>query len=83
MQTHTQDKEIHDMTMTAAETLIEQGEIQAMQESVIKLIRHRFEEVSDSIISKLRQTGDISYLDTLFDQILEASSLDDIDLPNK
>lgn len=90
---HTQDKEILNMVMTGAEMLIEQGikkgieqgieqgEIQAKQDTVIKLLQYMFDEVPDAIVNQLRQIKELSQLDTLFHQALNATSLDDIDLP--
>ncbi|MCG9128205.1 Rpn family recombination-promoting nuclease/putative transposase [Candidatus Poribacteria bacterium] len=90
MQRHTQDKEVQDMVMTSAELLIEkgvtqgieQGIIQEKQNSVIRLIQHKFDEVPDSFAKSLREITDIIQLESLFDDVLNASNLDDIELPD-
>jgi predicted transposase YdaD len=60
---------------------IEQGEIRAKQAAVIRLLRFQFPEVSDAVIDDIRTIADLSHLDTLFEQVLAATTLDDIDLP--
>lgn len=94
MQMHTQDKEVQDMVMTSAELLIEkgvtqgieqgrqQGIIQEKQNSVIRLIQHKFDDVPDNFPKFLREITDIVQLESLFDDVLNASNLDDIELPS-
>ena len=82
MQTHIQDKEVQDMVMTSAELLIEkgvmQGIIQEKQNSVIRLSQHKFNEVPDSFANKVRQINDLVQLDSLFEEVLKSSRLDDV-----
>ena len=59
---------------------IEQGEFRTKQEYVIKLLTHQFPEISDTVVEEIREIKEFSRLDTLFDQILTATTLEDIDL---
>ena len=93
MQLHTQDIEVQDMVMTSAELLIEKGVIQGIEQgrqqgiiqekrnSVIRLIQHKFDEVPESLAKSLGEITDIVQLSSLFEDVLNASSLDDIELP--
>ena len=58
----------------------EQGETEAKQTAVIKLLTHQFPDVSDTVVEAIHRIQERSRLDTLFDQILTATSFDDIDL---
>ena len=60
---------------------IEQGIIQEKRNSVIKLIQHKFDEVPESLAKSLEEITDIVQLSSLFKDVLNASSLDDIELP--
>ena len=59
---------------------IAQGETEAKQTAVIKLLTHQFPDVSDTVVEAIHTIQERSRLDTLFDQILTATSFDDIDL---
>ena len=56
------------------------GETQAKRDDVIKLLTHQFPDVSDTVVTAIHEIQERSRLDTLFDQILTATSFDDIDL---
>lgn len=56
------------------------GETQAKRDVVIKLLTHQFPDVSDTVVTAIHEIQERSRLDTLFDQILTATSFDDIDL---
>ena len=58
----------------------EQGKTQEKRDVVIKLLTHQFPDVSDAVITAIHAIQERSRLDTLFDQILTATSFDDIDL---
>ena len=58
---------------------IEQGETQAKRDNVIKLLTYQYPDVSDAVIEAIHEIQERSHLDTLFDQILSATSFDDID----
>ena len=60
---------------------IEQGIIQEKRNSVIRLIQHKFDEVPESLAKSLEEITDIVQLSSLFEDVLNASSLDDIELP--
>ena len=59
---------------------IAQGETRAKRENVLKLLTHQFPDVSDTVVEAIHTIQERSRLDTLFDQILTATSFDDIDL---
>ncbi len=59
---------------------IEQGETRAKRDSVIKLLTHQFPDVSDALVEAIHGIEECSRLDTLFEQILSATSFEDIDL---
>ena len=90
LETHTEDEEVQNIIMTGAEALIEQGKaegieqgkVDAKQAAVVKLLYHQFPDVSSEISDEIGKIQDLTYLETLFDQILEAATLDDVDLPN-
>ncbi len=91
---HIQDtprkEEIGKMAQTMAEYLIEQGEkrgekrgeTRAKREVLLKLLRHQFDSVPESLTSKIASTRSLSQLDTLIDRVVTAESLDDIDWEN-
>ena len=74
------------MAQTMAEYLIEQGErrgeTQAKREAVLKLLRIRFDSVPESVTSRITSIRSLSRLDTLFDRVATAKTLDDIDWEN-
>ena len=83
MKAQTQDEEVQNMVLTSAEALILQGGIRAKQESILKLMQHKFDGVPDSVTDRITQIDDISRLDTLFEEVIKASTLIDIDLTGK
>ena len=66
------------MAQTMAQYLIEQGETQAKRDAVLKLLRLRFDLVPESLINKISTTPSLSQLDTLFERVATAKTLDDI-----
>ncbi len=78
------------MAQTMAEHLIEQGktqgieqgEIQAKQAALLKLLESRFDSPSESITKEIALIQNLSRLDSLFDQALTAKTLNEIDLHN-
>lgn len=71
------------MAQTMAEYLMEQGErrgeTQAKRESVLKLLRLRFDIAPETVINKIAAIRSLSRLDTLFERVATAKTLDDID----
>ncbi len=61
---------------------IEQGRIYEKRTAVLKLVRHRFADISDSILNEISGIDDLVCLDDLFDQILTAETFEDIDFSN-
>ena len=62
---------------------IEQGETQAKQAAVLKLLRFRFESVPESVTNQITHIQSLSRLDLLFENVLTAQTLDEIDLQNR
>ena len=92
--THTEDEEVERIIMTGIETLIQQGHEQGKAEGieqgktqrikekrtdVLKLVGHRFTDISYTILNEISGIDDLVRLDDLFDQVLAAESFDDID----
>ena len=59
---------------------IEQGETRAKQEAVLKLLRFRFDSVPESVTHQITRIQSLSRLDLLFEKVLTAQTLDEIDL---
>ncbi len=57
----------------------EQGRIDEKRTAVLKVVRHRFANISDVILNEISGIDDLVHLDDLFDQVLTAESFDDID----
>ena len=62
---------------------IEQGETRAKQEALLKLIRFRFDSAPESATSQITRIRSLSRLDLLFESVLAAQTLDEIDLQNR
>ncbi len=62
---------------------IEQGEIRAKQAAVLKLIQFRFDDIPESITNQIVSIQDLSRLDSLFEEVWDADSLDEIDFRNR
>ena len=56
-----------------------QGEMEAKQVAIIKLLTHQFPDVPHTFVEAIHEIQERSRLDILFDQILIATSFDDID----
>lgn len=80
-------EEVGIMAQTMAEHLIErgeeQGETRAKQEALLKLIRFQFDSVPESVINQITLIQSHSRLDLLFERVLTAQTLDEIDLQNR
>ena len=70
-------KSMVDVTLEQGKAI---GETQAKRDVVIKLLTHQFPDVSDAVVTSIHEIQERSRLDTLFDQILTATSIDDIDM---
>ena len=89
--TRTEDEEVKRIIMTGAEALIlqgleqgkaeglEQGRINEKRIDVLKIVRYRFSEKSDTVFNEIIAIDDLVYLDELFDQVLTAETFEDID----
>ena len=58
------------------------GETRAKREILLKLLRHQFDSVPEAVSNKIASTRSLSRLDTLFDRVVTAETLDDIDWEN-
>ena len=74
------EEEVEIMVKSMADVWMEKGIAQAKRDDVIKLLTHQFPDVSDTVVEAIHEIQERSRLDTLFDQILTATSFDDIDL---
>ena len=59
---------------------IEQGATNAKREAVLKLLEHRFGSVPHSLANDIAQLRHISHLDALFEKVMRAETLNDIDV---
>ena len=84
-------EEVGVMAQTMAEHLIErgkeqgieQGETRAKQEALIKLLRFRFDSVPESVTNQITLIRSLSRLDLLFEKVLTAQTIDEIDWQNR
>ena len=86
-------QEVSAMGKTMADVLIEKGErqglqkgerkaaIQTRQQTLVRLLRRRFEEVPVEIVRAVQATRDIDRLDQWLDRLVVASSLDELEIP--
>ena len=70
------------MAQTMAQYLIQQGETNAKRDAVLKLLRLRFDPVPESINRKVTSIQSLSRLDSLFEKVVTAQTLDNIDWEN-
>ena len=61
---------------------IEQGETQAKQEVVLKLLQIRFDDVPEDVSKKIVSIRSISSLDLIIEEVATAETLDEIDWQN-
>ena len=59
---------------------IEQGAVGAKREAVVKLLEHRFGSVPQPLATHITQLRHISQLDALFESVMQAKSLEDIQM---
>ena len=57
---------------------IEQGAVRAKRDAVVRLLEHRFGSVPQPLANHITQLRHISQLDALFDNVMQAESLEDI-----
>ena len=85
--TRTEDEEVRRIIMTGAEALILQGKAEGLKQGrinekrtdVLKIVRYRFAEKSDTVLNEITAINDLVHLDELFDQVLTAETFEDID----
>ena len=88
---HTHELEVETMAKSMADVLreqgieqgIEQGETQAKQAAVLKLLQFRFNDVPESVANQVTSIQSLSRLDSLFEAVWEADTLDEIDWLNR
>ena len=71
------------MAQTMAEHLIEQGETRAKQEAILKLMQFLFDSAPESVTSQITRIRSLSRLDSIFERVLAAQTLDEIDWQNR
>ena len=85
-QDRTQNMEIVDMAASIIEISeqrglqqgIRQGEIQAKQEALLKVLQHRFQSVPEAVMTRVRALRSPVELDLLFERGLTAESLEEL-----
>ena len=70
------------MTQTIVEHHFERGRIAEKQSDVLKVLRHRFDTLPESLSGEIASIRRLSRLDALFEEALTAKTLDEIDLQN-
>ena len=58
---------------------IEQGQTRAKREAVLKLLRHRFGDIPQPLATRIAAMQHISQLDALFEKVMVAETLEDVD----
>ena len=83
---YTPKLEVETMAKSMADVLreqgIEQGETRAKQAAVLKLLQFRFVDVPESVSHRVTRIQNISRLDSLFEAVWQAPTLDEIDWQN-
>ena len=59
--------------------VMQQGRIDEKRTDVLKVVRHRFTDISEPVLNEICRIDDLAQLDDLFDQVLTAESFEDID----
>ena len=67
------------MAQTTAEFLIEQGKAEAKQDTILKLLQLRFQDVPETLSREIRSIHNLTRLDMLLEQAMTAQSLEEID----
>ena len=74
---------VREMVVTWEEALAEsraEGEAIAKQEDILAVARHRFAELPSGFDGTVRAISDLDHLNDLFEQLLKANAIDDLDL---
>ena len=85
--THAENEEVERIIMTGIEALIQEGKAEGLEQGriyekrtdVLKLVRYKFADISDTLLNEINGIDDLVHLDDLFDQVLSAESFEDID----
>ena len=67
---------------TLFEQGVEQGEARARRADVLKLLQSQFGDIPESLVTQINAMQNPAELDTLFDAVLDAETIDDIHLQN-
>ena len=59
-----------------------QGETRAKQMALLKLLRFRFDPIPQALTTQIRSIRSLALLDALFEQVLAAQTLEDINWQN-
>ncbi|MDE0682568.1 MAG: Rpn family recombination-promoting nuclease/putative transposase [Candidatus Poribacteria bacterium] len=83
---YTDEMEVGTMADAIAGTLfeqgVEQGEARARRADVLKLLQSQFGDIPESLVTQINAMQNPAELDTLFDAVLDAETIDDIHLQN-
>ena len=59
---------------------IEQGQTDAKREAVFKLLQHQFGDIPQPLATRITEMQRISQLDALFEKVMVAKTLEDVDV---
>ena len=80
---HSRGMEVETMFQSMAEVTfqqgIEQGETRAKRIALLKLLQHQFQDIPEAVITQIHAIRSPVYLDTLFEKVLTAARLEDIE----
>ena len=57
-------------------------ETRVKQETILKLLQHRFDSVPESVTEQIISIQSLARLDSLFEEVLNAQNLNEVDLEN-
>lgn len=58
-----------------------EGVLEGKRDALLRLLRKKFGSVPAEVVARVQATTSVEPLDALFDQVLESSSLDDVEFP--
>jgi len=71
-------RELEQARAQASEQARAQNEIKVRQETLLRQMRHRFRDVPPGVVSRVESTAEGPMLDTWFERILDAHSLQEM-----
>jgi len=82
-------QEVSKMGKTMADVLTEEGErkgrseaaIETRQQTLVRLLRRRFDSVPPGVVATVESTADVDQLDDWLDRLVTAETLDELGIP--